>query len=211
MLLPPVALSKLISSHIRVQTVEALPHQLDSLRRAPASTEGTKGPGDGFPSVRPIPHTAQVEVRWHNSVVPSQNYANHAHRPTMTVLAGACLLVAIVGFVMQWRRVGGLSASGIGLGGLMAAVAALVSMSRQYTTRLQDRIIRLEMRVRCASFLAPEQQRALQALDLRRIAALRFASDEEIPNLLDRAVRDALSPDQIKRSVKIWVPDLDRT
>ena len=199
MLLPPVALSKLISSHIRVQTVEALPHQLDSLRRAPASAEGTKGPG------------AQVEVRWHNSVVPSQNYANHAHRPTMTVLAGACLLVAIVGFVMQWRRVGGLSASGIGLGGLMAAVAALVSMSRQYTTRLQDRIIRLEMRVRCASFLAPEQQRALQALDLRRIAALRFASDEEIPNLLDRAVRDALSPDQIKRSVKIWVPDLDRT
>lgn len=199
MLLPPVALSKLFSSHIRVQTVEALPHQLDSLRRAPASTEGTKGPG------------AQVEVRWHNSVVPSQNYANHAHRPTMTVLAGACLLVAIVGFVMQWRRVGGLSASGIGLGGLTAAVAALVSMSRQYTTRLQDRIIRLEMRVRCASFLAPEQQRALQALDLRRIAALRFASDEEIPSLLDRAVRDALSPDQIKRSVKIWVPDLDRT
>ena len=199
MLLPPVALSKLISSHIRVQTVEALPHQLDSLRRAPASTEGTKGPG------------AQVEVRWHNSGVPSQNYANHAHRPTMTVLAGACLLVAIVGFVMQWRRVGGLSASGIGLGGLMAAVAALVSMSRQYTTRLQDRIIRLEMRVRCASFLAPEQQRALQALDLRRIAALRFASDEEIPSLLDRAVRDALSPDQIKRSVKNWVPDLDRT
>ena len=129
----------------------------------------------------------------------------------MTVLAGACLLVAIVGFVMQWRRVGGLSASGIGLGGLTAAIAALVSMSRQYTTRLQDRIIRLEMRVRCASFLAPEQQRALQALDLRRIAALRFASDEEIPSLLDRAVRDALSPDQIKRSVKNWVPDLDRT
>ena len=120
--------------------------------------------------------SAQVEVRWHNSVVPSQNYANHAHRPTMTVLAGACLLVAIIGFVMQWRRVGGMSASGIGLAGLTAAVAMLVSISRQYTTRLQDRIIRLEMRVRCAPFLAPEQQRALQALDLRRIAALRFAS-----------------------------------
>ena len=166
--------------------------------------------GDGFPSVARIP-SAQVEVRWHNSVVSSQNYANHAHRPTMTVLAGACLLVAITGFVMQWRRVGGMSASGIGLAGLTAAVALLVSMSRQYTTRLQDRIIRLEMRVRCAPFLAPEQQRALQALDLRRIAALRFASDEEIPSLLDRAVRDALSPDQIKRSVKNWVPDLDRT
>ena len=180
-----------------------------TLRRRVRPKEGS-GPCDGFPSVRRIP-SAQVEVRWHNSVVPSQNYANHAHRPTMTVLAGAFLLVAIVEFVMQWRRVGGMSASGIGLGALTAAVAMLVSISRQYTTRLQDRIIRLEMRVRCAPFLAPEQQRALQALDLRRIAALRFASDEEIPSLLDRAVRDALSPDQIKRSVKNWVPDLDRT
>jgi len=129
----------------------------------------------------------------------------------MTVLAGAFLLVAIVGFVTEWRRVGGMSASGIGLAGLTAAVVALVSISRQYTTRLQDRIIRLEMRVRCAAFLSAEQQRTLQALDLRRIAALRFASDEELPNLLDRAVRDALSPDQIKRSVKNWVPDFDRT
>jgi hypothetical protein len=201
MLLPPVALSKLISSHIRFQTVEA---SASSIEQQSTALTGLDRRTVGS-------HTARVEVRWHNSVVPSQNYANHAHRPTMTVLAGACLLVAIVGFVMQWRRVGGLSASGIGLGGLTAAVAALVSMSRQYTTRLQDRIIRLEMRVRCASFLAPEQQRALQALDLRRIAALRFASDEEIPSLLDRAVRDALSPDQIKRSVKNWVPDLDRT
>ena len=36
----------------------------------------------------------------------------------MTVLAGAFLLIAIVGFVMQWRRVGGMSATGIGLAGL---------------------------------------------------------------------------------------------
>jgi Family of unknown function (DUF6526) len=137
----------------------------------------------------------------------SQSYENHAHRPTLTVVAGAFLLVAIVGFVMRSRGGG----SVVGLGGLTAAVGVLIRISRTYTTRLQDRIIRLEMRVRCAPFLTSEQQRALLALDLRRIAALRFASDEEIPALLDRTVRDSLTPDQIKRAVKTWVPDFDRT
>jgi hypothetical protein len=99
----------------------------------------------------------------------------------------------------------------MGLGGLTAAVGVLIGISRTYTTRLQDRIIRLEMRVRCAPFLTSEQQRSLLALDLRRIAALRFASDEEIPALLDRTVRDSLTPDQIKRAVKTWIPDFDRT
>jgi hypothetical protein len=147
----------------------------------------------------------------HTCLMPSQNYANHPHRPTMTIAAGGCLLIAIIGFAMHWRGVGGASSSMIALGGLCAAVGVLFSIRRVYTTRLQDRIIRLEMRIRCAPFLTLEQQRALLALDLRRIAALRFASDEEIPALLDRAVRDSLSPDQIKRAVKNWVPDFDRT
>jgi hypothetical protein len=129
----------------------------------------------------------------------------------MTLIAGACVLGAVVGFVMQWRGVGGPAASVMGVGGLTAAVIVLVSISRTYTTALQDRIIRLEMRVRCSTFLTPEQQRALLALDLRRIAALRFASDEELPALLERAVRDKLTPNEIKRAVKTWIPDLDRT
>jgi hypothetical protein len=143
--------------------------------------------------------------------MPSQNYANHPHTPIPTVLAGAFLVIAIVGFVMRWLGVGGILPPVLGPAGLTAAVGVLISISRLYTTRLQDRIIRLEMRVRCAPFLTPEQLRALLALDLRRSAALRFASDEEIPALLDRAVRESLSADDIKRSVKNWVADFDRT
>jgi hypothetical protein len=143
--------------------------------------------------------------------MPPQSYANHAHRPVWTVLAFACVLVSIAGFVLRWRTVGGAWTSAVGLAGLIGAVLILVYISRLYITRLQDRIIRLEMRVRCAALLTPEQQRALQGLDLRRTAALRFASDDELPALLDRTVRDSLTPDQIKRAVKNWVPDLDRT
>ena len=101
--------------------------------------------------------------------------------------------------------------SAVGLAGLVGAVLVLTYISRLYITRLQDRIIRLEMRVRCAVFLTPGEQRTLQGLDLRRTAALRFESDEELPALLDRTVRDSLTPDQIKRAVKSWVPDPDRT
>ena len=126
-------------------------------------------------------------------------------------MALVCVLVSTAGFVLRWRAVGGAWTEAIGIAGLIAAVLVLIFISRLYTTRLQDRIIRLEMRVRCAAFLTPEQQRALQGLDLRRTAALRFASDAELPALLERTLRESLSPDQIKRAVTTWVPDLDRT
>ncbi|MBW8869147.1 MAG: hypothetical protein JF610_17775 [Acidobacteria bacterium] len=74
-----------------------------------------------------------------------------------------------------------------------------------------DRIIRLEMRVRGMSLLTPEQQRMLGALTIKQIVALRFAPDAELPSLLERAVREQLSPADIKRAINEWVPDLHRT
>jgi hypothetical protein len=85
------------------------------------------------------------------------------------------------------------------------------SCSPAGTTRLQDRIIKLEMRVRTAPLLTPEQQRLLDQLDNKQIAALRFASDAELPLLLERAVREKLPLKEIKRAVKSWTADLDRT
>jgi hypothetical protein len=141
----------------------------------------------------------------------SQSYANHTHVPKLTMLAWLFVLIGSAGFVLGRRAIGGGWTFALGLGGLTAAVIVLIWISRRYTTRLQDRIIRLEMRVRCAAFLTPAELRTLQSLDLRRIAALRFASDEELPALLDRAVLESLAPDEIKRAVKTWVPDVDRT
>ena len=69
----------------------------------------------------------------------------------------------------------------------------------------------LLVRVRAASLLTPEQQRLLGQLDNKRIAALRFASDAELPALLERAVREKLPPKEIKRAVRSWTPDNDRT
>ena len=141
----------------------------------------------------------------------SQTYANHAHQPVLTGVGYLCALVAIVAFTARWFFVGGRVSMAIGLAALIGCQIALLLISRTYITKLQDRIIRLEMRLRAASLLTPEQQRLLTTAGMKQIVALRFASDAELPALLERAVREQLRPDDIKRAIKTWVPDLDRT
>ena len=138
-----------------------------------------------------------------------QSYENHAHRPILTVVGFMCVAFATAQFALLWRVLG--SSTSLGLLALCAAVMVLLQISRRYTTRLQDRIIKLEMRVRTASVLTPEQQRLLDQLNNKQIAALRFACDAELPALLERAVREKLPPKEIKRAVKTWIPDWDRT
>jgi hypothetical protein len=121
------------------------------------------------------------------------------------------VVVTIVAFAARWFLVGGRVSMAIGLAGLIGCQIVLLLISRTYITRLQDRIIRLEMRQRAAGLLTPEQQRLLATAGMKQIVALRFASDAELPALLERAVREQLRPDDIKRAIKTWVPDLDRT
>lgn len=141
----------------------------------------------------------------------AQTYANHAHRPTLTALGGFLVVVAVASFAMRWFHVGGRASFAVGLLALSGAVFVLLLISRAYTTKLQDRIIRLEMRVRGASVLTAEQQRLLAQLHVKQVVALRFASDAELPSLLERAAREKMSPADIKRAVTAWTPDLDRT
>ena len=141
----------------------------------------------------------------------SQSYSSHAHRPTLTAVGYLFVVVATVAFVMRWLLIGGRVTMAIGLMGLIGGEISLLLISRSYTTRLQDRIIRLEMRMRTASLLTPDQQRLLTTLRIKQLVALRFASDAEIPALLDRTAREQLPPDEIKKAIKTWVADHDRT
>jgi Family of unknown function (DUF6526) len=139
-----------------------------------------------------------------------QSYKNHAHRPALTAVGFVFAAIALVSFVQRLRFDG--ARQSVGLIALCGAVLVLLQISRRYTTRLQDRIIKLEMRVRTASLLTPDQQQRLFGeLDNKQIAALRFASDAELSALGERAVREKLPPREIKRAIKTWVPDLDRT
>jgi hypothetical protein len=141
----------------------------------------------------------------------TQTYATHRHPPTTTGIGFAFLVIGLVGFALRGYGIGGHITMAVGLIGLAGCNLVLLAISRTYTTALQDRIINLEMRVRCASLLTPQQHAILAGLDKRQVIALRFASDAELPALLEQAERERLSADQIKRAIKNWVPDLART
>jgi len=141
----------------------------------------------------------------------TQSYANHRHNPKLSFIGFLFLLLATVAFAFRWFDIGGRYAMAIGLLALIASIQVLLSISRIYITQLQDRIIKLEMKVRCATLLTPAQQAAYSQLSKAQVVALRFASDEELPTLLDRAARENLDADQIKRAIQNWVPDWDRT
>ena len=72
-------------------------------------------------------------------------------------------------------------------------------------------IVLLEMKVRAAEQLSAGADAQLARLSVKQIAALRFASDDELGALLDRAVRENLAPKDIKAAIKSWRPDLHRT
>jgi hypothetical protein len=143
--------------------------------------------------------------------MPTQDYATHRHNPKLTGVGFMFVVLAVVGFSLRWFGIGGRYAMALGLAGLIAAIQVLLTISRVYTTKLQDRIIRLEMKVRGVTLLTPAQQVVLARLSRPQVVALRFSSDAELPALVEQADREKLTADQIKRAIKNWVPDFDRT
>jgi hypothetical protein len=143
--------------------------------------------------------------------MPTQSYDNHRHNPRPTGIGFLFVLIAILAFALRAFGVAPSAMAIVAVAALIAVDLVLLLISRTYTTKLQDRIIRLEMRLRCAERLTPAQQVVASRLPMPALVALRFASDEELPGLLERAERDRLTPDQIKRAVKNWMPDWDRT
>jgi len=93
---------------------------------------------------------------------------------------------------------------------LAVALLTLVFKTRLYALRVQDRVIRLEERVRLAQLL-PEPLRArIPELTIDQLCGLRFASDPEIPNLVERALSEKLKRAQIKKAIQNWRPDYSR-
>src|SRR5688572_12819550 len=130
----------------------------------------------------------------------AQTYESHGHHPVPTYFAALFALVALVTLIGAW--LGDWPTLHVGVVSLSLAVAVLVSMSRTYITRLQDRIIMLEMKVRCAEVLPAGEDALLNKLTPKQIVALRFASDEELGDLLKRAIGEKLPPREIKRAIK---------
>jgi Family of unknown function (DUF6526) len=100
--------------------------------------------------------------------------------------------------------------SRLGVWQLVVAVALLMAAltARVMALAVQDRVIRLEMRLRMRELLPPDLQARIPAITREQCVALRFAGDAELPGLVRRiAAGELKTPVEIKQQIAHWQPD----
>jgi len=139
----------------------------------------------------------------------SQNFSNHTRfdPPFHFFILPVALASVIIAIVHAYKVPGFLNAWLI-----VIAIAAFLAAgkTRGYALKVQDRVIRLEERVRLASVLQEPLRSRIGELSGTQLIGLRFASDAELPALVQRALTENLSRADIKKSVTNWRADTAR-
>lgn len=136
-----------------------------------------------------------------------QSFANHARMvPGYHYVTAPLLLAYLVWSV--WRAVTLRDAEShfdlLGAGALFGVYA----YTRLFPLKAQDRIIRLEERLRLTRLLPADLQPRIESLTPRQLIALRFASDAEVEGLVRQVLAGTLTePKAIKQAIKQWRPD----
>lgn len=138
--------------------------------------------------------------------LPEQSFAKHTkwdpkfHFFLVPLLA----LLLLFSAFMVYRN-----PSGMTVGILVIVIALIVNtfITRIYSLRVQDRVIRLEERLRLASLLPAHLHPRIVELSESQLIALRFASDAELPAIAERTLNEKLSRDAIKRAIATWRAD----
>jgi len=97
-----------------------------------------------------------------------------------------------------------------GLFGVLFALSLMLLAlnARLFALKVQDRLIRLEERLRYERVLPEELRWRADELTVDQFVSLRFASDEELPALMRKVLDDKLTERKaIKQLIKNWRPD----
>ena len=142
---------------------------------------------------------------------PEQNFQNHAKLvPVFHFFVIPVLLVNAI-----WAATLAVQSPGAAtIIGLATAFALLVLafLARVFALKVQDRVIRLEMRLRLRELLPSALHPRISEFTPGQLVALRFASDAELAALAEAVLRDGVTDKKtIKSMIKVWNPDHLRT
>lgn len=139
-----------------------------------------------------------------------QNFSNHTRwYPAYHFVAGPILL-----FNAGWavyRLFGGVSFEAI-LNLLVAiALVILFFVARIFALKAQDRVIRLEMRLRMRDLLPADLQGRINQFTAAQMVGLRFAGDAELPALARKVLDENITTaTPIKKLITNWQGDYHR-
>lgn len=137
-----------------------------------------------------------------------QNYSNHVKFvPLFHFFVLPVLLINFFSSIFRYRILG---FSWPWLIGMLTALALfmLAGLGRTFALKVQDRVIRMEERQRCERLLPTELKSRIEEITPDQFVALRFASDGELPGLVNKVLTDKISDRKtIKQMVKNWRGD----
>lgn len=137
-----------------------------------------------------------------------QNLKNHVRFvPSYHFFALPVFGINLVWSLYRLRYLG-ISFAGIFGVILAAAFVVLALRARLFALAVQDRLIRLEERLRYERVLSEELRWRADELTVNQFVALRFASDDELPALMKKVLDEKMSERKpIKQLIKNWRPD----
>jgi len=136
----------------------------------------------------------------------TQSFKNHARLdPAYHILLFAIYLLNLVYAGFHVYRQPSLSSGWYVVLSLLAIVPLI--KIRTYPLKVQDRVIRLEERLRLQALAPQEWHTHLYRLTEDQLIALRFAADDEVVDLAKQALEQNLNRKQIKERIRSWRAD----
>lgn len=135
-----------------------------------------------------------------------QNFNNHIKKHPLFhfFLVPVTLLLVLIALI---NALFAFSLSNLLILTTTAILHITVFITRYYAKKNQDRIIRAEMRLRYFILTGKSFERTEEQLSFPQLAALRFAQDDQLLQLLNNSNTSHLSSDEIKKQIRNWKPD----
>ena len=134
-----------------------------------------------------------------------QDLKNHGRTDAWFMTLGLIVVINLIVAIVSLVRVRNLDHAWVLI--LSLGLIVLWLRVRGYPLKVQDRVIRLEERLRLRALAPPEWQAQIHRLSEDQLIGLRFAGDDEVVALAGQALAENLNRKQIKERIRSWRAD----